>query len=93
VSFAARTSSGEALSLIGFDGRHFRFVSPRAFAPGQPLNVAVELGSGFSLELKSLGSVRTSEAAFEVRARATTLSRHAREALLAGFASSERARG
>jgi hypothetical protein len=88
VSFGARTSSGEALSLIAFDGRHFRFVSPRPFAPGQPLNVVVEVGSGYSLELKSLGSVRHGPHQFEVRARATTLSRSAREALLAGFASS-----
>lgn len=86
MSFAARTSSGEALSLIAFDGRHFRFASPRAFAPGQPLNVVVEVGSGFSLELKSLGSARQADGKFEVRARATTLSRPAREALLAGFA-------
>jgi hypothetical protein len=88
VSFAARTSSGEALSLVAFDGRHFRFVSPRAFAPGQPLNVVVELASEYSLELKSLGSARREDGTFEVRARATTLSRSAREALLAGFASS-----
>jgi hypothetical protein len=88
VSFAARTSSGEALSLSGFDGKQFRFVSPRAFAPGQPLNVSVEVGSGFWLELKSLGSARQADGSFVVRARATTLSRPAREALLAGFARS-----
>jgi SsrA-binding protein len=87
VRLPARTQGGDALSLIAFDGKHFRFVSPRAFAPGQPLNVRIDLARGVFLELKSLGSVRRAEGDFEVRARATTLSRSAREALLSGFAS------
>jgi hypothetical protein len=87
VSVQARTPSGETLSLVAFDGKHFRFVSPRAFAPGQPLNVRIDLAGGVFLELKSLGSVRRPAGDFEVRARATTLSRSAREALLSGFAS------
>ena len=82
----ARAASGEALSLTAFDGKLFRLVSPRAFAPGQPLTLSLELGSGLSLELKSLGSVRLAQGGFEVRARAATLSRAARAALLARFA-------
>jgi hypothetical protein len=87
VSLTARAASGETLLLVAFDGKHFRFVSPRAFAPGQPLHVRLDLSDGLFLELKSLGSVRLAEGQFELRARATTLGRSAREALLARFGS------
>jgi hypothetical protein len=85
MTLTARVRSGEALRLVDFDGKHFRLMSGRAFAPGQPLWVELELGGGLSLELKSLGSVRRGEGEFEVRARASTLSRPAREALHAQF--------
>jgi hypothetical protein len=85
VTVAGRTRAGEPVSLVDFDGKHFRLTSARAFAPGQPLGLEVGLGSGLSLELKSLGSVRQADGHFEVRARATTLSREVREALIARF--------
>lgn len=85
MSVAGRARSGEAVQLVDFDGKHFRLVSARPFAPGQPLAVELSLGEGLSLELKSLGSVRRAPEGFEVRARAATLSRFAREALSAHF--------
>jgi hypothetical protein len=85
VSLPAELPDGETLVLIAFDGKHFRLVSARAFAPGQPLTVALALAGGYTLELKSLGSVRREQGDFEVRARAMTLSRGAREALSEHF--------
>jgi hypothetical protein len=83
MNLRARTRGGDRLWLVGFDGKHFQLLSERPFAPGQPLNLAVELGDGLTLELKSLGSVRRSDGTFLVRARAQTLSRGARDALSA----------
>jgi len=85
MSVRARARDGELLSLLDFDGKHFRLASGRAFAPGQPLTLEVELRGGLTLELKSLGSVRAEGGGFEVRARAATLSRAARDALCAHF--------
>ena len=85
MSLRARARTGETLRLVDFDGKHFRLLSERAFAPGQPLVVELELGGGLSLEFKSIGSVRRAEGTFEVRARASCLSRPAREALDAHF--------
>lgn len=76
---------GEPVELCAYDGKLFRLVSARAFAPGQPLVVEAALGSSVTLELKSVGSVRRPDGSFEVRARASTLSRQARSALVAAF--------
>lgn len=77
---------GEPVALCAYDGKLFRLVSARAFAPGQPLVVEAALGSPVTLELKSVGSVRLADGTFEVRARASTLSRQARSALTKAFA-------
>jgi hypothetical protein len=76
-----RTSSGERLALMAYDGRELQLGSARAFAPGQPISLQVDVGIGFSLELKSVGSVKQPDGSFCVRTRHSTLSRHAREAL------------
>lgn len=82
-----RCTFGEhALQLSAFDGKHFRLQSPVAFAPGQPLTLSVVLPAPLTVELKSTGSVRRSDGRFDVRARAATLRRETREALLAYFA-------
>jgi hypothetical protein len=73
-----------SVTLLSFDGKQFKLQSPDAFAPGQPLIVTVSLASEHVLDLKSLGSVRR-EDGFEVRARAQTMRRETREALLAHF--------
>jgi hypothetical protein len=76
-----RTNKGETLALRSYDGRELGLESERAYAPGQPITLQVDVGVGFSLELKSIGSVKQPDGTFLVRARHATLSRHAREAL------------
>lgn len=74
---------GYEVELLAFDGRLFTLVSASAFAPGQPLEL--ELEDVPPLSLKSLGSIKRSDGKFDVRARATTLTRPARDALRARF--------
>jgi hypothetical protein len=81
MSTPARSANGEMLELNHYDGREFRLFSERALAPGQRLALQVDAGIGFVLDLKSLGSVKQEDGRYLVRARATTLSRHARDAL------------
>lgn len=81
----AKEKQGHTLELVAFDGKLFTFVSPRAFAPGQPLVVEVELGVGHTLDLKSIGSKKRDDGSFEVRARASTLTKATREALASAF--------
>jgi hypothetical protein len=78
---SGRTNKGEVLLLCAYDGRELGLGSSRAFAPGQPITLQVDVGAGFSLELKSIGSVKQPDGTFLVRARHATLSRHARESL------------
>jgi len=81
MSTLARDASGETLELTHYDGRELKLLSTRALAPGQRLALQVDIGIGFVLDLKSHGSVKQPDGRYLVRARATTLSRHAREAL------------
>ena len=78
-------SAPEPLELCAFDGKLFKLRSRAAFAPGQPLTLHAQFQSEITLELKSVGSVKLADGAFEVRARAMTLRKEAREALLAHF--------
>jgi hypothetical protein len=82
----ARLSSPRsgAIDVVSFDGKQFVLRSAEAFAPGQPLTVILTLASDHLLELKSLGSVKR-DGVFEVRARAQTLHKYTREALLTAF--------
>jgi hypothetical protein len=73
-----------ALELLSFDGKLFQLRGPEPFAPGQPLTVIVTLASDHLLELKSLGSVKRDDS-YDIRARAQTLHKATREALLAHF--------
>lgn len=77
--------AGHGLELAAFDGKLFRFVSPTPYAPGQPLVVEAAFTSSITLELKSIGSTKRADGLFEVRARAATLRREARAALVAHF--------
>ncbi len=76
-----RDRHGDTLELVSFDGKQFELVGPRAFAPGQPLVLEMSLGPGYRLELKSTGSKRRTDGRFDIRARATTLAKGARDAL------------
>ena len=75
----------EPLELCAYDGKLFTLQSLAAFAPGQPLTLHAQFHSDVTLELKSIGSVKLPDGRFQVRARATTLRKEAREALLAHF--------
>jgi hypothetical protein len=78
---------GHKLELAAYDGKLFRFVSPNPYAPGQPLRIEAALSSSITLELTSIGSVKLPDGQYEVRARASTLHREARAALVAHFGS------
>lgn len=70
------------IELCEFDGKRFRLVSAEPFAPGQPLALTVSLPTPVALQLKSLGSARRSDGRYDVRARAATLRREERAALM-----------
>lgn len=85
MSILLRDRHGDSLELVAFDGKAFELVGPRAFAPGQPLVLEMSLGVGYRLELKSTGSKKRSDGRFDIRARATTLAKGARDALDQAF--------
>jgi hypothetical protein len=72
----------EPLELIAWDGKLFTLTSARAFAPGQPMALTVDLNPPCGgLDLKSIGSRKRDDGRFEVRARAMTLAKSTRERL------------
>jgi hypothetical protein len=85
MSLRARDQRGEELELVAFDGSAFELIGPRAIAPGQPMALDLLGGVGQRLELKSTGSRRREDGRFLVRARATTLTKGARELLERAF--------
>jgi hypothetical protein len=85
VSIPAVERGGERLELVAYDGKLFTLTGARAFAPGNPLTLELALGIGHTLELKSIGSKKRPDGRFDVRARAATLTRGAREALAQAF--------
>jgi hypothetical protein len=85
MSVPLRDRHGDTLDLVAFDGKQFELVGPRAFAPGQPLVLEMPLGLGYRLELKSVGSRKRSDGRFDIRARASSLAKGAREALEQAF--------
>lgn len=84
MSLACTLPGGETLTLQRFDGKLLTFVTARAAAPGAPLRVRVET-TGATLELKSIGSRKLPDGAFELRARITTMPKEVRDALCAHF--------
>ena len=81
-----RLESGEDCEALSFDGKLFRFAGPRAFAPGAPLRLVLELSEGSRcLEGRSLGSKLGEDERFEVRLRFVNLRRVLRESLMAGL--------
>lgn len=89
MSTIGRSGAGEAIEVTHFAGAELKLLSPRALAPGQRLSLQVDVGVGFVLDLKSLGSVKQDDGRYLVRARATTLSKHARDALQKLFGKNE----
>lgn len=81
-----RLESGEDCEGLAFDGKLFRFAVSRAFAPGAPLRLRVELADGSrTLEGRSLGSKLREDQRYEVRMRFVNLRREVREALVLGL--------
>jgi hypothetical protein len=73
---------------VGYDGNRLRFIAPKAFPPGQPLQLTL-LRTGaepLSLNVRSLGSKRRDDQRFDVQARLVSLGRAARDALAQAFA-------
>lgn len=74
---------GQVADLVEVDGERAVLRSPRAFAPGAPLRVALTSPPPSAVEAKSLGSKRTPEGDFVVKLRLINLTRKNREALIA----------
>jgi hypothetical protein len=71
------------LSLLAFDGRWLVLEAPRAWAPGSPMALRVELGGAtHPLDARSLGSRRVAEGRYQIKLRMVSLSRVGRKALL-----------
>ncbi|MGF1467911.1 MAG: hypothetical protein ACFCGT_17460 [Sandaracinaceae bacterium] len=73
-------AEGEA---VAFAGQVLHLHLPRAFAPGAPVRVRVDVaGEALGLEGKTIGSKRLDEGRFHVRVRLVNLRRAQREALV-----------
>jgi hypothetical protein len=86
LSVALRLPGGDGEALH-CEGERLAMVSPKAFAPGQPIAFDAMLADGtLSLEGRSLGSKRRPDGRFDVRVRLINLSRHGRERLVRALA-------
>jgi hypothetical protein len=85
MTLRTRTAEGETLELTEFDGKQFALVSNKAYAPGQPLILTVELVPPCMLELKSLGSRKRDDERFDIKARAMTLAKPTRDRIVAAL--------
>jgi hypothetical protein len=74
-------------AAVGCGPEVITFLSPKAFPPGQPLELTLFPGADNALKLqaRSIGSKLQADQRFEVRARLINLSRNAREQLSAAF--------
>ncbi len=76
--------SCEKAEICSFEGNILTFVSPRAFAPGAPIQFGAFVGDHHrAFEGRSLGSRRIEGDRFEVRMRFVNLRRDDRKAILA----------
>lgn len=72
-------------AAVSCSGEVFAFLSPKAFPPGQPLQLIVfpESEQALPLQARCIGSKLQADQRFEVRARLINLSRTARDRLTA----------
>jgi hypothetical protein len=72
---------------VSSDANHLLFYSPKAFPPGQPLELTLwpDTPEAFNVEARSLGSKLRDDRRFEVRSKVINLSRERREKLLRAF--------
>jgi hypothetical protein len=81
------TSDGVPLELLSFDGKEqFMLVSPRAYAPGQPMLCTVQLTPPCSLDVKSIGSKLRDDGSYDIRVKAISIAKPTRERILAALA-------
>jgi hypothetical protein len=85
MSLRAHGREGDRFELLSFDGKLFVLIGERAYAPGNPMPVIVELTPSITLELKSIGSRVRDDQRYDIRARATTLPKPTRERLVAAL--------
>jgi hypothetical protein len=74
-------------AAVGCGPEVITFLSPKAFPPGQPLELTLlpDAHNALKLQARSIGSKLQADQRFEVRARLINLSRTAREQLSAAF--------
>lgn len=72
---------------VGSDATLLQFHAPKAFPPGQPLELTLwpDTPQAFTVQARSIGSRLRDDQAFEVRARLVNLAREARAQVLAAF--------
>lgn len=78
---AARLADGTDIQAVQFDGRLLHLVCPGALAPGQPADVTLSFDAPFTLMVRTVGSRRRDDGAFDVRCRIVNLRREHREKL------------
>jgi hypothetical protein len=76
-------------AAVSCNGEVFVFLSPKAFPPGQPLELTLspDSDSPLLLQARSIGSKLQADQRFAVRARLINLSRVAKQQLAAAFGS------
>lgn len=76
-------------AAISCSGELFVMLSPKAFPPGQPLELTLFPGTerALVLQVRCIGSKLQADQRFEVRARLINLSRNARQQLNEAFGS------
>ena len=76
-----RLDRGGEGELVSIEGETVALVSPRAYAPGAPIEMTALTEADIPLRGKSLGSKRRPDDRFDVRARLVNLKREDRERL------------
>lgn len=74
-------SSGGEGEAVDLAGEVLRVVLPRAFAPGAPVTLTVDLDAPVTITGKTIGSKLRDDGRFDVRLRLVNLRRSDREAL------------
>lgn len=81
-SLPATLADGKQAELVSLEGELLGLTAPRAFAPGQPVELTARLDTGqLRLAGKTLGSKRREDGRFDVRLRLVNLRKSDRETL------------
>ena len=71
---------------VACDGARLSFVAPKAYPPGQPLQLVLSLEDGeLAVQARSIGSKRREDQRFDVQVRLVSVNREARERLERAF--------